>query len=51
MDLAVLQLNTEPLALELSLLDISVNMMPTILCQVVKLLGVFIHGTVPLAQL
>jgi hypothetical protein len=43
----VLHLNIEPLAIELSLLGIAINMMPTILCQVVKLLGVLIHRMVP----
>jgi hypothetical protein len=45
---AVLQLNIEPLAVELSFLCISVNMVPTILCHVVKLLSVVIHKMVPL---
>jgi hypothetical protein len=36
---------------ELSLLCISINMVPTVLCQVVELLGVLIHRTVPLVQL
>jgi hypothetical protein len=47
---AVLQLDIEPLAIELGLLSISVNMVPTVLCQVVKLLSVVIHRTVPLTQ-
>jgi hypothetical protein len=45
---AVLQLNIEPLAIELSHLGIAINMMPIVLSQVVKLLGVLIHRTVPL---
>jgi hypothetical protein len=48
---AVLQLDIEPLVIELDLLSISVNMVPTVLCQVVKLLSVVIHRMVPLAQL
>jgi hypothetical protein len=48
---AVLQLNIEPFAIELGLLRVSVNMMPTVLCQVVKLLIVVIHRMVPLMQL
>jgi hypothetical protein len=47
----VLQLNIEPLTIELGLLGITVNMMPTVLCQVVKLPGVLIHIMVPLMQL
>jgi hypothetical protein len=47
----VLQLVIEPFAIELDLLSISVNMVPIILCQVVKLLSVVIHRMVPLAQL
>jgi hypothetical protein len=47
----VLQLDIEPFAIELWLLNINVNVVPTVLCQVVKLLSVFIHKTVPLAQL
>jgi hypothetical protein len=37
--------------IELSLLSITVNMMPTVLCQVVKLLSVLIHRMIPLTQL
>jgi hypothetical protein len=37
--------------IELSLLSISFNMVPTVLWQVVKLLSVVIHRTVPLVQL
>jgi hypothetical protein len=44
-----MQLDIEPLAIELDLLYISVDMMPSVLCQVVKLLSVLIHRTVPLA--
>jgi hypothetical protein len=47
----VLQLNNEPLVIELGLLSIAVNMMSTVLCQVVKLLDVLIHRVVPLMQL
>jgi hypothetical protein len=47
----VLPLNIEPLAVELSLLSITVHVMLTILCKVIKLLGVVVHSTVPLAQL
>jgi hypothetical protein len=38
----VLQLNCEPLAIELSLLLIGVDVLTTILCQVVELLCVLI---------
>jgi hypothetical protein len=48
---AVLQLNTESLKVELILFCISVNMVPTVPCQVLELLGVLIHIIVPLAQL
>jgi hypothetical protein len=47
----VLPLNIEPLAVELSLLSITVHVMLTILCKVIKLLGVVVHRMVPLAQL
>jgi hypothetical protein len=46
-----MQLNIERLEIELSLLSITVNMVITVLCQVVELLGVLIHRTVPLTQL
>jgi hypothetical protein len=47
----VLQLNCEPLAIELDLVLIGVNVVTPTLCQVVELLGVLIHRTVPLAQI
>jgi hypothetical protein len=46
---AVLLLNIEPLAIELGLLSIPVNIISTVLCQDVKLLGVLIHKMVPLS--
>jgi hypothetical protein len=46
-----MQLDIEPFTVDLSLLCISINMVPTILYQVVELLGVLIHRTVPLEQL
>jgi hypothetical protein len=46
-----MQLHIERLEIELSLLSITVNMVITVLCQVVELLGVLIHRTVPLTQL
>jgi hypothetical protein len=46
-----MQLNIEPLEIELGLLSITINMVLTILCQVVKLLGVLVHRTVSLTQL
>jgi hypothetical protein len=48
---AILQLNCEPFAKELSLHLISVNVVTPVLCQVVELLGVLIHIMVPLAQI
>jgi hypothetical protein len=47
----ILQLNSEPLAKELGLLCISINMVTPILCYVVELLDVLIDRTVPLAQI
>jgi hypothetical protein len=47
----VLELYIEPYVIELDLLSIRVNMVPTVLCHVVKLLSVVIHRLVPLAQL
>jgi hypothetical protein len=45
----VLQLNCEPLAKELDLLLIGVNVVASVLCQVVELLGLLIDWVVPLA--
>jgi hypothetical protein len=47
----ILQLNSEPLAKELSLLCISINMVILILCQIVELLNVLIDRMVPLVQI
>jgi hypothetical protein len=47
----VLQLNCEPRAKELSLLLIGVNVVASVLCLVVELLGVLINQIVPLAQI
>jgi hypothetical protein len=46
----VLRLDCEPLAIELGLLLIGVNVMTIVLCQVIQLLRVLIHQIVPLAQ-
>jgi hypothetical protein len=46
-----MQLNCEPLVKELGLLLIGVNVVTTVLCQVVELLRVLIHRTIPLAQI
>jgi hypothetical protein len=48
-DQAVLQLNCEPLAKELELLPVSVNVVASVLRQVVDLLGVLINRMVPLS--
>jgi hypothetical protein len=45
-----MQLNCEPLTKELGLLLIHVNVVASVLCQIVELLGVVIHRTVPLVQ-
>jgi hypothetical protein len=45
----ILELNHEPLAVELGLLLIGVNVVTTVLCQVVALLSVLIDLMVPLA--
>jgi hypothetical protein len=50
-DQAILQLNSEPLAKELGLLCISINMVTPVLHQVVELLGVLIDEVVPLVQI
>jgi hypothetical protein len=47
----ILQLNSEPLAIELGLLCISINMVTPVLCQVVELLDVLIDRIVPLVQI
>jgi hypothetical protein len=47
----ILQLNSEPLVKELDLLCISIHMVTPILCQIVELLNVLIHRTVPLVQI
>jgi hypothetical protein len=47
----ILQLNSEPLAIELDLLCISINMVTPVLCQVVELLDVLIDRIVPLVQI
>jgi hypothetical protein len=44
-----MQLYSEPLAKELSLLLIGVNVVASILCQVVELLGILIDCVVPLS--
>jgi hypothetical protein len=46
-----MQLNCEPLVKELGLLLIGVNVVTTVLCQVVELLRVLIHRKIPLAQI
>jgi hypothetical protein len=48
---AVLQLNCEPLAIELCLLLVGVNVVTTVLCQVVELMGVLINRMIPLTQI
>jgi hypothetical protein len=45
-----LQLYGEPLAKKLGFLHIHVNMMSPVLGEVVELVGVVIHGVVPLLQ-
>jgi hypothetical protein len=47
----VLQLDCEPFVKKLGLLRIGVNVVTTVLCQVVELLGVLIHRMVLLAQI
>jgi hypothetical protein len=47
----MLQLNSKPLAKELDLLRISINMVTPVLRQVVELLGVLIYRAVPLVQI
>jgi hypothetical protein len=47
----ILQLNSEPLAIELGLLCININMVTPVLCQVVELLDVLIDRIVPLVQI
>jgi hypothetical protein len=47
----ILQLNSEPLAKELSLVCISIHMVTPVLYQIVELLNVFIDRRVPLVQI
>jgi hypothetical protein len=47
----ILQLNSEPLAKELGLLRISINIVTPVLCQIVELLNILIDRTVSLAQI
>jgi hypothetical protein len=46
----ILQLYGEPLAEELDLLLISINVVCLVLCEVVELLAVLVDGAVPLSQ-
>jgi hypothetical protein len=48
---AVLQLNCEPLAIELNLLLVGVIVVTTVLCQVVELMGVLVDRMISLAQI
>jgi hypothetical protein len=47
----ILQLNSEPLAKELGLLRISINIVTPVLRQIVELLNILIDRTVSLAQI
>jgi hypothetical protein len=47
----ILQLNSEPLAKELNLLCISINMVTPVLCQIIELLNVLIDRMVPVVQI
>jgi hypothetical protein len=47
----ILQLNSKPLAKELNLLHICIDMVTLVLCQVVELLSVLIDRAVPLVQI
>jgi hypothetical protein len=47
----ILQLNSEPLAKELGLLRISINMVTPVLCQIVEFLNILIDRMVSLAQI
>jgi hypothetical protein len=44
----ILQLYDEPLVVELSLLRVCVNVVCSVMCEVVELLAVLIDGVVPL---
>jgi hypothetical protein len=44
----ILQLNSEPLAKELSLLRITINMVNPVLCQIVEFLNILVDRAVPL---
>jgi hypothetical protein len=46
----MLQLYGDPLMEELNLCLISINMVPSVLREVVELLGVLVDGVVPLSQ-
>jgi hypothetical protein len=47
----ILQLNSEPLAKELSLLCISIHMVTLVLCQIVEFLNVLIDRMISLVQM
>jgi hypothetical protein len=47
----ILQLNSEPLVKELSLLRISIHMVTPVLCQIVEFLNILIDRIVSLVQI
>jgi hypothetical protein len=47
----ILQLNSEPLAKELDLLHIGINMVNPVLRQIVEFLNILIHRAVSLVQI